>query len=331
MDSFKPSSVKEHNLNLLRQLFVKGGGFSARELAEKTGLSVVSINKLLVDLKAAEEIQIAPQPQTTGGRRATMYQYNPNRQLLLVLQFVEEKTAIVANLVVVNLFGELLQQRKLTSEELVYEQLQTVIQETIVAYPQIQLLVLGITGAEIDGRLQIMDFAPLHNLNLRELLSEAFSREVLIENDINAAALSQALSNQPKGITVALYYPENFPPGAGIVIQGRIFHGTHGLSGEIKHLPFVMRENFPVSLATLQQQIEEMLQTVISAYDPSQIILYVNNSAFKQTQLDDILKKLTIIFPYFKLPPISLTATFQTDYLNGLLQLGLKKLREFMS
>ncbi|WP_265456020.1 ROK family protein [Enterococcus sp. HY326] len=324
MESFKPSSVKEHNLGLLRQLLISGAGLSARQLSEKTGLSVVSINKLVAELIETGEISIQATPQTTGGRKATLYQYNPERRLLLIFQFVEEASGIVANLAVVNLFGETLQQKRLTSDELHPQKLLENIQQLLENFPKIQLIVFGITGAEIAGKLQIMDFAPLQDINLRQLVTETFAVDVLIENDINAAALSQS---QPQTITVALYYPKNFPPGAAVVINGQIFHGTHGLSGEIKHLPFVQRAQFPISPSQLKSQILETLQTVISVYDPAKIILYLNQSAFSQADLTLIEAKLAEVFPYFALPPIHLAQSFQEDYFAGLLQLGLAKLR----
>ncbi len=326
MKVHKPTNVKYHNLEMLRQIFRSGASFSSKELSERTGLSVVSINKLLIGLKESGEVITQEEAVVTGGRRATVYRYNPNVKQLLILQFAEAGTDMAGHLFVHNLFGEIINQWLLTADELPLELLKQTIHQILNEYPAIELLVFGIPGAELEGKLQIMDFEPVYNLNFRQLMEDEFSLAVLIENDINAATLSHSLNQATQDIFVSLYYPENYPPGAGIVINGKIFHGKHGLSGEIKHLPLEHQGVFPKDFASLEKQIEEVLQTIISMYDPTQIVVYTNVTQFSEIVLQEIRTRLKTIFPYFELPEIRLAKTFQEDYLNGLVNLGLNYL-----
>lgn len=326
MEAHKPKHVKNHNLDLLRQLFSQGASYSSKELSDQTGLSVVSINKLLNELITKGEILANDEAVVTGGRRAAVYKYNSNFKQMMILQFIESEEVIIGRLFISNIFGEIISERKLTAQELVFEALKKVIHEVLEEFPTVCLLVFGIPGVGLDGRLQIMDFEPLYNLNFRQLIQDEFSLEVIIENDINAATLNNSLKENDSGIFVSIYYPENYPPGAGIVINRKIFHGRHGLSGEIKHLPLENQEIFPKNEAVLEKQIKEVLQTVISMYDPTQIVLYSNYFVFSEEKLEEIRADLRTIFPYFDLPAISLKDTFQKDYFTGLIHLGFEQL-----
>ena len=42
---------------------------------------------------------------------------------------------------------------------------------------------------------------------------------------------------EEKKIVAGIYFPKNYPPGAGLVIDQQLFKGANHLSGEIKHLP----------------------------------------------------------------------------------------------
>ena len=245
MKAYKPNTIKKHNLNILREILQQGKSYSTKELTEMIDLSVVSINKLLGELKQIGEIFVDQKAAVTGGKRAAVYRYNPNFRQMLILQFVEHNQEMFGELLVYNLFEEVVAQWTLSSAELTIDPLKDRIRQVILAYPSIQLLVFGIPGEELDGRLQIMDFEPLCNTGFRAIMLETFQLDIIIENDINAAALCQALIEPRKEICMSIYYPENYPPGAGIVIDGKIFHGKHGLSGEIKHLPIDNQYEFP--------------------------------------------------------------------------------------
>ena len=332
MKSHKPINIKNHNLNVLRNLLRENRSLSTKELSELSGLSVVSINKLLSELMGSGEVTIQEKPAITGGRRASIYQFNQNYNHFLVVQFTEKKQEIVALFHVCNLFGEVIEEKEFTKDELIWDLLKQNISAFIKKHPALKSIVFGIPGVEIEEKLKIMDFEPLSHLNLRQLVQEEFDLQVMIENDINAATLGYAVElNTSDEIYVSLYYPENYPPGAGIVYDGKLFRGKHGLSGEIKHLPLTSNEEiFPKPKEVLVKNIHEALQVVISMYDPTRIVIYTNHLDFSKDDLENIRNELTQVFPYFELTVLKLASSFQSDYLRGLIHLGLENLIHYM-
>ncbi|UCZ53635.1 ROK family protein [Bacillus shivajii] len=74
------------------------------------------------------------------------------------------------------------------------------------------------------------------NVPLREMLEQAFNKNVTVDNDANAAALGEAIIGAGKGYGTVFYITVSTGIGGGIVINERIFHGAQGNAGEIGNM-----------------------------------------------------------------------------------------------
>ena len=98
---------------------------------------------------------------------------------------------------------------------------------------------IGIPGAvdSASGRVAHAVNLGLEGLELGGQLTARLGRDVRIENDVNAAALGayHLLEHDP---THSMAYL-NLGTGlaAGLVIEGRLWRGSHGIAGEIGHIP----------------------------------------------------------------------------------------------
>lgn len=72
------------------------------------------------------------------------------------------------------------------------------------------------------------------DLPLRDLLAERLGVPVVVENDVNVAALAaQALAGEDD----VVYLSIGTGLAAGLVVDGRLRRGAHGAAGEIGHVP----------------------------------------------------------------------------------------------
>ncbi|PJJ73107.1 putative NBD/HSP70 family sugar kinase [Diaminobutyricimonas aerilata] len=98
---------------------------------------------------------------------------------------------------------------------------------------------IGIPGAvdSASGRVAHAVNLGLEGLELGGQLTARLGRDVRVENDVNAAALGayHLLEHDP---THSMAYL-NLGTGlaAGLVIEGRLWRGSHGIAGEIGHIP----------------------------------------------------------------------------------------------
>jgi glucokinase len=76
-----------------------------------------------------------------------------------------------------------------------------------------------------------------------ERAQRMFGRSAVMDNDANAAALGEWRFGAAKGTRNALYLTVSTGIGGGIIVEDRLYRGSHGLSGEIGHV--VVRPDGP--------------------------------------------------------------------------------------
>jgi glucokinase len=74
---------------------------------------------------------------------------------------------------------------------------------------------------------------------LRRTLESCRNAATVIDNDANAAALGEAHFGAGRGHRNVLYVNVGTGIGAGLILNGRLFHGQHGLAGEIGHVTVI--------------------------------------------------------------------------------------------
>ncbi len=92
------------------------------------------------------------------------------------------------------------------------------------------------TVDSISGTVVTSPNLPFADTPLRDRLSAAFGRPVIIENDALAAALGEARFGAGRGAGDVVMLAIGTGIGGGIVVDGRPYRGTAGGAGEIGHM-----------------------------------------------------------------------------------------------
>lgn len=313
-------------MTFLTQIIKNQGPLSKGELAKLSGLSVVTMNKLIPELVASEVVQEFSDSVVTGGRHAVSYEYNAQYQLLLVIQLIEKNQQIVFNFYISDLYGTILRQEESSDLAFSWVELKEKIQKFLIEEPKIKGISIGIPGVEVEGILKMSDHPQLIGVHLRKEIALEFQLPVTIENDINAAVLGYAAKQDGKNESiVGIYYPRDFPPGSGIWLNGQIVRGRNGFAGEIKYLPLTAKwHEVPVSEIDLAKNMSEVIQTIISMYDPNEIVIYTESKRLLKEDRVFIEASLFAKFSTIKLPKLVSSASFDQDYLHGLLVQGIE-------
>ena len=75
----------------------------------------------------------------------------------------------------------------------------------------------------------------LTNAPVRDLLKQRMGVEVVIENDANAAAVAEHALGAGKGFDNMIYAALSTGIGGGLILNGKLYRGMHGMAGEIGH------------------------------------------------------------------------------------------------
>lgn len=100
--------------------------------------------------------------------------------------------------------------------------------------------VMMATPGLIDPRSNDVGFAwdlPTWHRGLRENLEKEFSRPVVIENDVNLAAMAEHRVGAAHGVDNFVYVWFGRGLGLGVVLAGKLHRGATGGAGEIGYLP----------------------------------------------------------------------------------------------
>jgi glucokinase len=98
-------------------------------------------------------------------------------------------------------------------------------------------------GCSVPGPLDrergVVLFSPnlaWRDVPLAKLLRDSLSVSVEIEDDARCAALGEARRGAARGAQIAVYVTISTGIGSGVIVNGRLYRGAHGLAGEIGHI-----------------------------------------------------------------------------------------------
>jgi predicted NBD/HSP70 family sugar kinase len=122
---------------------------------------------------------------------------------------------------------------------------------------------------------------------------------------------------------IGLYFPDKYPPGAGIYLNGNLYKGRANLAGEIKYLPLdIDWETFDFNLTDAVNIIVKTIQIFMCTLNPDKIILYGENDGHSIQKL--IFEKAMSEVEKIMIPEIVISAELNTDFEYGIKQVALK-------
>ena len=76
----------------------------------------------------------------------------------------------------------------------------------------------------------------MENVPLRDLVAEGLSLPAVLENDANAAAYGEFIAGAGRDASNMVMLTLGTGVGGGVVIDGKLLHGSHGMGAELGHI-----------------------------------------------------------------------------------------------
>ncbi|MNB72905.1 N-acetylglucosamine repressor [compost metagenome] len=326
----RPKAVQTMILRKIRTALLKAGSSTKAELSRQLGISFPTVGKFLSLMEKEGEIFQAGLDESSGGRRALRYAYNPEHMLGLALFLERTETGYT----VVNSLGEV-KDRGNTPGVLNagIESLDLQIQSFLDRYPRIGVISIGIPGA-VDGTgkiIHIPDYPQFHYFDLKQYCESRYSIPAVVENDMNAAVLGyhKSREHQPHQSLVYLYFGQN-GPGAGIMINGDVVRGKSFFTGEISFVPQNNGLNFGQSMKEQVTRadggsgsldpVSRLVASFAAILNPHAVIFCKDEVS--GAMLQEIASGSSAYIPPEHLPLLTVS-DWKEDYLYGLQSLGL--------
>ncbi|GEO46317.1 ROK family protein [Companilactobacillus kimchii] len=320
-----PELMRERNFNIIIQTIIQNGSLSSKKIADSTGLSVVSVNKLIKILTEKEIIISSSQKVSTGGRRAIQYTINSKNFNLLTIRILEVKQRMIAKLEIINLNGDTISNNNLQVEIVHPEDLLQSIEKMLQEQKIIpELIIIGTSGVESTQKMILSDVPGLSEVNLEQYLFEHTNITAKVINDVNAMVLGILKNNQEDNI-VGIYYPKNYAPGVGLLISGNLVLGKSGAAGEISLGPSYKNTHYPMKQDVFEKYLLNDLQTMIALLDPDRIVVFAPDRKIDKNKL---LKVLHGRIHQISETTIDFDKNIDQAYRNGLINYGREKIFE---
>ncbi|MBM7570632.1 ROK family transcriptional regulator [Aquibacillus albus] len=235
--------MKSLNKSIILNKIRASGPISRAQIAKDTKLTPPTVGSIVKELIEQDIVRESSQGESQGGRKPTMLVINHSEFYVIGI----DAGPRVIEFVLSNLSGNLLEintqsiDEKLSNQHFL-ELLKNGIRTLLTAYPQLQDKIVGI-GVAMHGVVDVETgtslFAPnlsLRNVPIKQELESTFDFEVKVENDARSLALGEAWFGEHENETNMMAINIGTGVGAGLVMDGRLYHGEYDLAGEVGHM-----------------------------------------------------------------------------------------------
>jgi glucokinase len=252
----RPRLLRDFNAQHILRLLRQHGPCSRADLARYSGLSAPTISSGVAYLEQNDLVKpLGPGP-SSGGRRPDMLRFNSK---VGYVAGVDIGTSLV-RIAIADLDG------KITGKDAVTTNLQSTPDHMVALIgdgirklrlrhriPSKKLLALavavpGITDVHKGTVLSAPILQQWREVPLQAILEDKLGIQTTIENDVNLAALGEGRCGIAHGVKNFVFLTVGSGVGAGIFINGHLYHGAAWAAGEIGYLYIPGTEESPLAI-----------------------------------------------------------------------------------
>ncbi|MFB9758381.1 ROK family transcriptional regulator [Ectobacillus funiculus] len=233
--------VKKENKSVVFNLIMNHSPISRADIAQKCGLNKGTVSSLVAELLEEQLIYESGPGESSGGRRPVMLLFNQGagysvgidlgvNYILGVLTDLHGNIVITKNEKYINV-----------SFEDTLNRVKSVISSLIDAVPPSPYGIVGIgIGApgvvNKEGDILLAPNLGWKNVSLTAELENMFNVPVIVENEANAGAYGEKKFGIGQPFDDLIYVSAGIGIGTGIIINGELYKGINGYSGEFGHM-----------------------------------------------------------------------------------------------
>ena len=235
-----PSLLRAINERTILDLIHSQGPLSRAQVARVSGLSKPTVSLALTGLLDAQLVREVGRSRGERGPSALLYELNPQAGLVVGIdigrRWVRAAIADIAGAIVARRD----EHAKVGSARLLIGQVGAVARrlatEAGVDWSHVTHATIGSPGV-FDPEHGYVAMAP--NLpgwgrtGLVQAVRDELGTNVSFENDVNLAALAEATHGLGRNVSNFVFLSVGTGVGMGLVIDGRVYRGSHGAAGEV--------------------------------------------------------------------------------------------------
>lgn len=239
------TEVKLKNRSAVLRLLFQYGPISRAQISQMTGLTPPTITSLIgemIDQGIVVETGDTDAPANGGaGRKRVLMDLKSDAKYELGIEFGAEATHIGVS----DLKGNLINQRSIPVVDGdaidrikgIAVAVQDVLSERNIPIEKVLGIGVGVPGL-VDRKRGLSRKSPnlgWENIKVKDIFEEVLPMPVLIENNVRCMALGEQFFGHGRQVDDMILFHVGVGIGCGIIIGGRVFHGSSEGAGEIGH------------------------------------------------------------------------------------------------
>ncbi|MCK2002941.1 ROK family transcriptional regulator [[Brevibacterium] frigoritolerans] len=235
--------MKSINRSLILNIIREKGPISRADIAKLTKLTPPTVSSFVKELLEAEIVIERNLGESSGGRKPTLLTLSEDMFHVIGMDVGSQNIKTILT----GITGKVIKKSivplpaQTTNEALLSLMIDSV--SGILDHTKIdEEKIVGI-GVSMHGIVDVEQgssvFAPnlnLQDIPIKKVLEERFNMMVKVENDGRAMSLGELWFGNGAGIDSFVCINVGRGIGAGIIINGKLYHGSHFISGEIGHM-----------------------------------------------------------------------------------------------
>lgn len=221
--------------------YIYNGSSTITDLSKELDLSVPTITKFIYEMCEDGYIDDYGKLETNGGRHPSLYGLNPESGYFIGVDI--KKFSI--NIGLINFKGDMIELKmdipykfENTSEALkeLCKLISNFIKKTGIDAEKIMNICINISGRVNPDSGYSFSMFNFSERPLAEILTERIGRPVCIDNDTRAMTYGEYMQGCVIGEKNIIFVNISWGLGIGIIIDGKVYTGKSGFSGEFGHI-----------------------------------------------------------------------------------------------
>ncbi|MFC4323477.1 ROK family transcriptional regulator [Litchfieldia salsa] len=235
--------MKSLNRSIILNKIRVDGPISRADIAKETTLTPPTVSNMVKELLSSKMVVEIRQGESSGGRKPTLLTINSEGSYLIGLDIGPKYLRCISTDLMGNILSSSIEPIPfpITNErllEVVKHQVGVIIDFHKGDSRKLIGIGIGMHGV-VNVNLGEALYAPslqLRNIPLKKELEATFNTIVFVENDARVMALGEMWFGNGTTSNHSITINIGRGIGAGIIINGKLFHGEHFIAGEIGHM-----------------------------------------------------------------------------------------------
>lgn len=323
----RPKLLKQANLSAVRRSVKARETATRAEISLETGISPTTVRALLTEMLQNGELESIGYDASSGGRKAQRYRLRPDRYHGAALCITDSQV----HGLLVDICGNIVETVALKPADGDWRKAVHLYLDSLVSRKEIKSIGVGVPGAVEGGGFwrKDPDTGGLSEMQIGDALAKRYGVPVILENDLNAAAigfgLRQNKGRSAGGLNLAYLNFERGCVSAGFLSEGRAIRGYRNFAGELGLIPLEPGRTLddcmaePLDDTQFVRCVVGLLGWICGVLNPQYAVL--GGPDFRAGCIGPIRDGLSALLPKHLLAEILSTPGLWPDYHAGMAQL----------